>query len=44
MHDEFQNQRHGTFFFIATLNGIFFARTVVMKNLKIKYRVFHIVS
>jgi hypothetical protein len=24
MHDEFLNQRHGTFFFIAILDGIFF--------------------
>jgi hypothetical protein len=23
MHDEFLNQRHGTFFFIAILDGIF---------------------
>jgi hypothetical protein len=24
MHDEFLNQRHGTFFFVAILDGIFF--------------------
>jgi hypothetical protein len=30
MHDEFLNQRHGTFFFIAILDGIFFALTVVV--------------
>jgi hypothetical protein len=28
MHDEFLNQRHGTFFFIAILDGIFFALMV----------------
>jgi hypothetical protein len=28
MHDEFINQRHGTFFFIAILDGFFFALTV----------------
>jgi hypothetical protein len=28
MDDEFLNQRHGTFFFIAILDGIFFALTV----------------
>jgi hypothetical protein len=28
MHDEFHNQRHGTFFFIAIFDGIFFALTV----------------
>jgi hypothetical protein len=33
MHDEFLNQRHGTFFFIAILDGIFFALTVVLPNL-----------
>jgi hypothetical protein len=26
MHDEFLNQRHGTFFFIAILDGILFLR------------------
>jgi hypothetical protein len=28
MHDEFLNQRRGTFLFIAILDGIFFALTV----------------
>jgi hypothetical protein len=28
MHDEFLNQKHGTFFFIAILDGFFFALTV----------------
>jgi hypothetical protein len=32
MHDEFFNQRHGTFFFIATLDGIFFALMVDTNN------------
>jgi hypothetical protein len=30
MLEEFLNQRHGTFFFIAILDGIFFALTVVV--------------
>jgi hypothetical protein len=30
MHNDFLNQRHGTFFFIAILDGIFFALTVAL--------------
>jgi hypothetical protein len=32
MHDEFLNQRYGTFFFIAILDGIFFCSYGTIKT------------
>jgi hypothetical protein len=32
MQDDFLNQRHGSFFFKAILDGIFFARTVITND------------